>query len=128
MEKYINNNIDLCRTELDIQFSRNKLKKGIKLLKNNKLFGFDCVTNEIIKLCNSALHSGILLLFNTILEHNLYPNTFKQDILGPLFKSGSKSKHSNFHNICISSCPEKLINSLLKFNLDSKYCKEFTKI
>ena len=139
MKKYMNHIIELYLTMLVIQFNKNKLKsnrqrnrktnkqtfrgiellqgqsqKGIRLL-SNKSIVFNYVDNKVVKHCTKAMHNRMLL---TILQQNT---------LVPFFRSGSEFKHSTFQ-ICISSCMENLINSLFKFKLDNKNCKEFTKI
>ena len=124
MANFIATNKETLDSELDKRISREELLKCVKMLKNNKATSFDCVSNEMLKFSATALCEPFLLLFNTILEHNLYPSVWKQDILGPLFKSGVKSDVNNFRGICVSSCFGKLFKSILRCRLEVKCRKE----
>ena len=90
MEKFIWGNIDNFSSELDCPFTQNELQNSLKNLKNNKASGFDMICNEMLKCAGPSMEGALLLLFNTILAHNLYPKEFKRDICLPLFKCGIK--------------------------------------
>ena len=66
----------------------------------------------------------MLLLFNSILANNVYPSSWKLDILGPLHKGGPKDDCNNYRGICVSSCLAKLFNTLLRNRLEEKCNKE----
>ena len=78
----------------------------------------------MIKCAFPVMNDTFLLLFNRILNLNLYPSVWKDDILGPLHKSGCKDDPSNFRGISISSCLGKLFSSLLRNRLEAKCIKE----
>ena len=120
MEKYIQDNIDNLCSNLDEPFSKQELISCVKNLKNNKASGFDLINNEMLKLSIGTMHSPIMLLFNTILKFNLYPSEWKNDLLGPLHKSGDKCDPNNFRGIAVSSCLGKLFNSMLCNRLERK--------
>ena len=60
------------------------------------------------------LSKPLIIIFNTILKFNLYPNEWKNDILGPLHKAGVKTDPNNFIGLAFSSCLGKLFNSMLR--------------
>ena len=124
MKRYIETHRDSLRSELDCRISRSELLQSAKKLKNNKATAFDCVSNEMLKNSALVLCEPFLLLFNTILENNLYPSAWKDDILCPLFKSGVKSDCNNFRGICISSCFGKWFKSILRNRLEEKCRRE----
>jgi hypothetical protein len=124
MRDFLEANKSSLSSGLDQPFTKPELFKSIKLLKNNKATGFDCVSNEMLKCSAESLHKPILLLFNTILQHNVYPAAWKEDILGPLFKAGVKTDCNNFRGICVSSCFGKLFKSLLRCRLEEKCIAE----
>jgi exonuclease III len=120
MRDYIELNRSSVSSDLDLPFSKSELLKCVKSLKNNKATGFDCISNEMLKCSAESLHKPLLRLFNTILQHSIYPAAWKEDILGPLFKAGVKTDCNNFRGICVSSCLGKLFKSLLRSRLESK--------
>ena len=124
MQHYINENADKLTSCLDERFMYEELKNAIKKLKNNKATSFDKTCNEMIKSAFPVISESVLLLFNTILSSSLYPSAWKQDILGPLHKAGSKDDPGNFRGISLSSCLGKVFNSLLRNRLESKCNKE----
>ena len=124
MSRYVETHRDSLSSELDNRITRAELLKCAKQLKNNKATAFDCVSNEMLKNSVIALCEPLLLLFNTILTYNLYPRAWKEDILGPLFKSGVKSDCNNFRGISVSSCFGKLFKSILRNRLEDKCRRE----
>ena len=95
MENYVKNNCDSLVSELDEPFSKEELKKVISCLKNNKSASFDLVTNEMLKASFPVLSEQLLALFNAILISNHFPEVWKNDILGPIHKSGGKDDPGN---------------------------------
>ena len=109
-EEYFQNNVDQLASDLDQPFNKKDFVEAIKRLKNNKATSFDLVSNEMLKNGFEPISQPILLVFNTILKFNLYPNEWKKDILGPLHKSGVKTDPNNFRGLAFSSCLGKLFN------------------
>ena len=124
MREYIESHGASLSSELDCPIGREELIKCVRKLKNNKATGFDCVSNEMLKCSVETLHEPILLIFNTILQHGVYPTAWKDDILCPLFKSGSKTDCNNFRGLCISSNIGKLFKSILRVRLEEKCTAE----
>ena len=124
MAKYIQDNCDNLASLLDEPFTKDDLQKSVNKLKNNKSTSFDNICNEMIKCAFPFMYNAFLLLFNKILNSNLYPLTWKDDILGPLHKSGCKDDPGNFRGISISSCFGKLFSSLLRNRLEAKCLNE----
>ena len=120
MQNFVSSNIDSFSCELDQTFTKKELLDCVKKLKNNKASSFDRVNNEMLKAGISTLSDPLLLLFNTILKNDIYPSSWKLDILGPLHKSGPKDDPNNFRGICVSSCIGKLFNTLLRCRLEKK--------
>ena len=121
MTSFIETNRDNFSTELDLKFTRVELLSGISSLDNNKSSSFDRISNEMLKTGKLILAEPILLLFNAILKHSIYPNAWSCDILTPLHKKGEKSDPNNFRGISVSSCLGKLFNKLLQRRME-KHC------
>ena len=124
MSEYIERNSANISSELDEPFTKKELMSALKVLKNNKASSFDKISNEMLKSGANTLNKPLLLLFNTILLNNIYPSSWKLDILGPLHKSGPKDDRNNFRGICVSSCLGKLFNTLLRNRLEQKCSNE----
>ena len=118
-QSIIDSEIDLFRTELDHPFTKTELLKGLKGLKNNKASSFDKISNEMLKIGGNIIFEPLLKLFNAILNHSLYPSTWKYDILNPIHKSGVKDDPNNFRGIAIASCFGKLFTTLLRNRLQN---------
>ena len=127
IEQYIRENYDSLSTEFDQPFTKDKLKKVIHNLKNNKSSSFDLISNEMLKAAFPNISESLLLIFNTILESNFFPKIWKLDILGPLHKSGVKDDPGNFRGINISSCLGKTFCSLLRNRLEKKCNSKISK-
>ena len=113
----IDSEVDLFRTDLDQHFTKAELLKGLKGLRNNKASSFDQISNEMLKVGGNIIIEPLLKLFNSILDHSLYPSAWKQDILNPIHKSGAKDNPNNFRGIAIASCFGKLYTTLLRNRL-----------
>ena len=85
------------------------------------------ICNEMIKSSFETLSSQYICIFNSILSSNCYPRVWKQDILGPIHKSGAKDDPGNFRGISLSSCLGKFFCSLLRNRLEKKCSKSVTK-
>ena len=121
--QFVNENRNKFVSELDNPFTIDDVKIAITSLKNNKASSFDSVLNEMLKCSAPVISKPLLGFFNTILESNIYPKLWKNDILGPLHKSGPLDDPNNFRGICVSSCIGKLFNTLLRQKL-STFCNK----
>ena len=124
MISFVQSNIDECRSDLDLPFTRSELLATISRLKNNKAISFDRVSNEMIKTSKLVITNQLLALFNTILSTSIYPSAWKNNILTPLHKSDRLDDPSNFRGIAVSSCLGKLFSKLLQSRLESKCERE----
>ena len=74
----------------------------------------------MIKCALPSMSDTFLIFFNKIIDLSLYPLAWKDDILGPLHKSGCKDDPNNFRGISLSSCLGKLFCSLLRNRLEAE--------
>ena len=98
--------LDYLITELEIRTAANKLK-------NNKSSYSDRIKNEMIKSSLNELMPIYLQLVNAVLKWGTMPQTWCDDLITPIFKSGTKSDPSDYCGSWISSCLGKLFCSLL---------------
>lgn len=70
-------------------------------LKQNRVRGMDEVDGQILKTAAPAIFETLTYVFNLCIEKNIFPSSFKQAKILPLFKSGEKSDPSNYRPISI---------------------------
>ena len=81
----------ICAIEHDISnrnFTVDEIKSSIYLLHNNKSPGIDCIPSEFLKHCREVLSDDITQMFNYIIEHRDFPETWTEGLRSPIFKSG----------------------------------------
>ena len=73
----------------------------INKLKNKTSYGHDSVSNKLLKLSKDILVKPLTLLINQTLSSGIFPSQLKISRVKPLFKSGDKSKFSNYRPISL---------------------------
>jgi hypothetical protein len=68
----------------------------IASMKNKNSFGYDDVSNKILRLCGKFLSKPLAYIFNISLTHGIFPDPLKYSIVSPLFKKGDRSQLSNY--------------------------------
>ena len=103
--------------DLDFPISDKEILRTSKILKNRKASSSDLVKNEMIKASCGSLLNVYEKLFNIILKARIYPNTWCEGLITPIFKSGDKSDPGNYRGICVSSCLGKFFSSIINQRL-----------
>ena len=88
-------------SEFSEPITMQKIRSGIKSIKNNTSVGSDCISNEMLKHSSSSMLHAICKLFNLIYESGHYPSDWSESFIKPLFKSGFINNLSNFRGISI---------------------------
>ena len=107
----------LIFNETDFPIKESEVTKCIKNLKNKKAAGLDCILNEMIKYSQSYLTPVYTKLFNEILRTGIYPTSWKQGYIIPIYKNGDRSDPNNYRGITIISNIAKLFNSVINNRL-----------
>ena len=81
---------DLVSTNNDI--SDNELDTIVSKLKSCKAPGWDLVQNEHIMYGGTVLKQVLKRLYNSILQHEIIPNSWKRGLIIPIYKGHGKSK------------------------------------
>ncbi len=97
--------------ELNKEFTLQELIDAKRKLQNNKSVSEDLISNEMLKNSYGKLQQLLLKLFNSCLQHGIYP--WKGSITTPLHMKGDRSDPDNYRAITIGSCLGKLFSSLL---------------
>lgn len=108
---------------LDNPITIKEISKACLKLKNNKSSGHDGILNEMIKYGQFALMPSLIKLFNSILSSGIYPESWSNGIIIPIFKQGDNHDPGNYRGITITSCMGKVFNSILNTRLE-----EFLKV
>ena len=71
----------------------------------------------MLKYGSSVLTLPLVKLFNYILNHTEYPDTWNMSLISTIYKKGDKNNCNNYRGISLSSCLSKLFTSLLQNRL-----------
>ena len=86
----------------------------VKTLKPRKAPGPDKIRYEMLKSGIQFLNAALSKLFNLILQSgSVFPSSWCEGIITPIYKSGNKRDPGNYRGICINSCLGKLFTSVL---------------
>ena len=108
---------------LNDKIETNELLDTIAKLKSKKAAGFDGISNEMIKNCNSEMIEFIKITLNLILKKGLVPKLWCQGLITPVYKKGCKNNPHNYRGICVGNALLKLLCLLLNNRLKS-YLKD----
>jgi hypothetical protein len=99
-----------------------ELEKIIKSLKSKNSYGYEEISNKIMKLSASFIISPLTYICNEILKTGIFPDRLKYAIVRPIYKKDDKHETSNYRPISLltsfSKIIEKLIYNRLLLHLD----------
>ena len=81
----------------------NGVLNSLKCTKNKSTAGPDKIPAFILKDCAHVLADPLTKLFNLSLTTHIFPDTWKQGKISPVFRAGSTSSIENYHPISILS-------------------------
>ncbi|KAL1447281.1 hypothetical protein WDU94_008893 [Cyamophila willieti] len=90
-----------------------EIQRAISHLKNNKSPGADNITAEMIKAGEECTVDLLHKLYLQIWAEKRIPNDWKQALIVPIHKKGSKNKCSNYRGISLLSVPSKILSRIL---------------
>ena len=77
---------NLDNSNLNSQFTIEKLREGIKFLKNGKASGHDKIVNGMLKASDDMMLSAYVKLFNITLDTGYIRDNWTIGIIRPIFK------------------------------------------
>ena len=106
----------------EIQVTESQVLKILNSLDTNKSTGLDKIPTKIIKMIAILIVSPLTTLFNKSLRQGIFPNTWKNALVKPIFKKkGSPSDITQYRPIsllpCLSKVFEKLVFSSIYWHL-----------
>lgn len=109
---------EICFNELDFPISEKEIDVAISQLKLNKSPGLDNVSNNMIKSSKSTLTKCFKKVFNACLSSGVYPSSWAEGYITPLYKANDIADPSNYRGLTITSSIGKLFNRVLNMRLD----------
>jgi hypothetical protein len=111
---------DQCSPILDDPITHKEVSKIISELPIGKSVGPDEICNEMIKAGKLYLIPQLVILYNLIIHHSIFPTSWCEGLISCLLKKGNKSDPNNYRGLTLSSCLGKVLtkilsNRLLKF-------------
>ena len=94
-------------------FTKEEIEKAIRQAKTHKAPGIDKVTAEVLKLGGEEATKAIHEICNLVLQTRSAPHQWKESILNPIHKKGSRKLMNNYRGISLMSVAAKLFNRLL---------------
>ena len=90
-----------------------EMNKAAQKLKNGKSAGPDLLTNEFIKHAIGSTGEHLLLVFNEILRHAIYPEVWAKATIVSLHKAGDPKAVTNYRGISLISSLAKLFDTII---------------
>ena len=122
--------VRLSQHHLDKPFTAEEVFAAIRKLKSGKAPGVDGVTTTILKMAADAVGTSTLkadnpvvdslvLLFNYVFEHEVWPERWATGIIFPLYKQGSRLLPGNYRPVTLLSVVGKLFGSVVENRLSN---------
>ena len=104
-----NDNVKFKFRMIEVQEIRNAVSK----IKSSKSFGNDNISCYFLKLALPYIENALACLFNTLLETNTFPDSWKLARVIPIFKEGDKTEKSNYRPISVLPVISRLCERLV---------------
>ena len=98
-ERYLKGEIQIMFDELNVTTSLEKIRNGIKQLRNGPSAVPDLMLKEFLKHGSNVLLFCLHNLFNKIFEIGYFPENWSKGHKVPIFKKGDEDKLSNLLSI-----------------------------
>ena len=82
-------------------------------LKNKSSYGYDNISNKLIKSCKNVLIKPLTLILNQCLHTGIYPSQLKLSRVKLIFKSGDRSQFNNYRPISLLPLLSKIFESVI---------------
>ena len=90
---------------------------AIRKLKLGKSAGPDGLIAEFFRYSGELTVCFLVKLFNSLFDKGIYPNSWTESIIIPLFKKGDANDVNNYRGISLSNISSKLYSSIINSRL-----------
>ena len=90
---------------------------AIQRLKNGKAAGPDGIIGELFKHAGHLAVDFLVKFFNVLFERGIYPDSWTESIIIPLFKKGNQNGPDNYRGISLCDISSKLYSSIINNRL-----------
>ena len=105
-----------CNTfsDLDYRITKDEIKQAIRSFKCGKAIGLYRISSEMVKSSVTILIYVYEKLFNFILRSGIYPKSWHDSYICPIYQSRSRSDPSNYRGIAINNILGKVFSKQLQ--------------
>ena len=96
-----------------IRLSEKEVQDILVTLKPAKAPGPDGISPHVLKLTAKTISKPLSNLFNLFLQHGIFPDTWKQANVIPIFKKGDKSSPNNYRPVSLLSSVGKVMEKCI---------------
>ena len=96
-----------------IRLSEKEVQDILVTLKPAKAPGPDGISPHVLKLTAKTISKPLTNLFNVSLQHGIFPDTWKQANVIPIFKKGDKSSPNNYRPVSLLSSVGKVMEKCI---------------
>lgn len=110
----INENYEMTNdNDLDQSITLEEIENAVFSQKNNKSSGYDSLIAEVYKHSFHIISPFMHVLFNKIFETGIYPDSWGQGIIVPIFKGGDIEDTKNYRGITLINIIAKIYSQVL---------------
>ena len=102
-----------CESDVyyDRPITREEVLLDIQRLKNGKAVGLDGFIGELLKHAGHLAMDFLVMFFNALFDRGIYPDSWTESIILPLFKKGNQNDPNNYRGISLCDISSKLYSS-----------------
>ena len=93
--------------------------KVLSTLKKNKASGCDNIPAVLLKFCAAGIANSLTCLFNRSFELSQFPSAWKEALVVPVFKKGSRTDPGNYRPIALLPIVSKVLERVVHHKLTS---------
>lgn len=101
----------------NFDISENEVKDIINSLNINKASGPDLINHKMLKYVSNSVSKPLTIIFNRSLREKIFPDTWKRNMVVPIFKKGERSDPSNYRPVSLCSPLGKIMERIVFKNL-----------
>ena len=107
-----------CKQEdEELEFTREELAEALTEIKKGAASGPDGIPADLLRSCAEAVSGPLHLMWKRSLQEGRVPETYKNSIIVPLYKKGSRAKAENYRPVSLTDHVGKAFERILRKRL-----------